>query len=200
MSKITCVCDANLWIDACHGNIEHKYLNKYSLVGFVEQVCNEINKFKFNEDKFKYVYDKFKEHENLYQVLSPADLGRMESQFLSKLRLKGFNVIDNKSDVIKDLGEYASLYYAFYMGIPYIHTTDLDFIDNEIDRLNGIEIITWNEVCDEITDSDDERLKINKEIELRKQDMNAKKQKKKQNKNLNMRLQDLIKKNEDSRL
>ena len=39
-----------------------------------------------------------------------------------------------------------------------------------------IEIITWNEICEKISYDDDDRLKKNKIIEKKKQEMNKKKQ------------------------
>ena len=176
MNDIKCVCDANIWIDACHCDSEVDYLNEYSIVGFAEQVHNEIVKFKSNKYKFSYIYDKYNNNQDLYEVLKPSDLGDMEFHFRNELSLKGFKDIDNSKKKIKNLGEYASLYFAYYLKIPLIHSTDLDFIQQEKVRMPDIEIITWNEICEKISYDDDDRLKKNKIIEKKKEEMNEKKQ------------------------
>ncbi|WP_057510566.1 hypothetical protein [Staphylococcus simulans] len=185
MNDIKCVCDANIWIDACHCDSEVDYLNEYSIVGFAEQVHNEIVKFKSNKDKFSYIYDKYNNNQDLYEVLKPSDLGDMEFHFRNELSLKGFKDIDNSKKKIKNLGEYTSLYFAYYLKIPLIHSTDLDFIEEEKERMPGIKFITWNEICKKISYDDKDRLEKNKAIEQKKKEMDKnkqeiKKQKKKQ--------------------
>ncbi|WP_049436215.1 hypothetical protein [Staphylococcus hominis] len=176
MNEIKCVCDANIWIDACHCDAEVDYLNEYSVVGFAEQVHNEIVKFQSNNDKFSYIYNKYVANQTSYEILKTSDLGDMEAHFRHELSLKGFTDIDNSQKNIKNLGEYASLYFAYYLKIPLIHSTDLDFIQQEKERMPDIEIITWNEICEKISYDDDDRLKKNKIIEKKKQEMNKKKQ------------------------
>jgi len=176
LNEIKCVCDANIWIDACHCDAEVDYLNEYSVVGFAEQVHNEIVKFQSNNDKFSYIYNKYVANQTSYEILKTSDLGDMEAHFRHELSLKGFTDIDNSQKNIKNLGEYASLYFAYYLKIPLIHSTDLDFIQQEKERMPDIEIITWNEICEKISYDDDDRLKKNKIIEKKKQEMNKKKQ------------------------
>ena len=176
MNDIKCVCDANIWIDACHCDSEVDYLNEYSIVGFAEQVHNEIVKFKSNKDKFSYIYDKYNNNQDLYEVLKPSDLGDMEFHFRNELSVKGFKDIDNSKKKIKNIGEYDYLYFAYYLKIPLIHSTDFDFIQQEKVRMPDIEIITWNEICEKISYDDDDRLKKNKIIEKKKEEMNEKKQ------------------------
>ncbi|NJI02199.1 hypothetical protein [Staphylococcus agnetis] len=176
MNDIKCVCDANIWIDACHCDAEVDYLNEYSVVGFAEQVHNEIVKFQNAKDKFSYIYNKYVTNQNSYEVLKTNILGDMETHFRYELSLKGFADIDNSQKAIKNLGEYASLYFAYYLKIPLIHSTDLDFIQQEKERMPDIEIITWNEICEKISYDDNDRLKKNKIIEKKKQEMNKNKQ------------------------
>lgn len=184
MSNIKCVCDANIWIDACHCDAEVDYLNEYSIVGFAEQVHNEIMKFRSNKDKFSYIYTKYNANQSLYKVLQTSELGDMEPHFIHELSLKGFGDIDNSKNKIKNLGEYASLYFAYYLKIPLIHSMDLDFIQEEKERMPDIEIITWNEICEQISYDNDERLKMNKTVEKMKQEMNKKRQENEGNKKL----------------
>ena len=66
------VCDANIWIDACHCDAEVDYLNEYSVVGFAEQVHNEIVKFQSNNDKFSYIYNKYVANQTSYEILKLA--------------------------------------------------------------------------------------------------------------------------------
>ncbi|PCF32275.1 hypothetical protein B5C00_11095 [Staphylococcus delphini] len=194
--KVSCVCDANVWIDACHCDSEVDYLRNYFVVGFVEQVHNEIVKFEKRKDKFRYIYTKYQENQHLYKVLKLSDLKELEVQFLHQLRQKNFDDIDNSNKAIKNLGEYASLYFAFHLKIPYIHTTDLSFIEEEAGILPGIEMKTWNEICDEISIDDDDRMMKNKIIQIKKEEFNRKREesKKTQKSNLDSRLAMLVNK------
>ncbi|MGW7932344.1 hypothetical protein ACWEWU_11855 [Staphylococcus xylosus] len=171
MNDVNCICDANVWIDACHCDAEIDYLKKYAIVGFIEQVHNEIIKFKNNGDKFRYIFTKYADNENLWRVLKASDLGKMEVQFIAQLRSKGFGDIDNKTKSIDNLGEYASLYYAYHMKIPYIHTTDTQFLHDEKDKLPGIQMVTWNEINEALSSDDNHRIRRNKMVEQRKQEM-----------------------------
>lgn len=192
MSDVSCICDANIWIDACHCDAERDYLTKYAIVGFIEQVHNEIIKFKNNDGKFKYIYTKYQDNNSYYKVLKTSDLGVMEFQFISQLRSKGFTEIDNTSETIKDLGEYASLYYAYHMGIPYIHTTDTQFLHEEKDKLPGIQMITWNEINAAISRDDNERIAKNKIIDIKKRELRKSKsnyEEEKESKDLMKRLE-----------
>ncbi|WP_049411644.1 hypothetical protein [Staphylococcus pettenkoferi] len=188
MTDIRCLCDANIWIDACHGDLEKIYLDYFKMVGFAEQVHNEIIKFKSRTDEFVYIYDKYIESENYYTVVKTNSLGKIETQFKNQLRLAGFSDLDNSNKKIKSLGEYVSLYLAYYLKIPYIHTTDLDFIHKEKERLPDIQLYTWNEINGLISKDDDERLARNKEIERKKQLMNRNDIKQKENKQIESKI------------
>lgn len=48
------------------------YLNEYSVVGFAEQVHNEIVKFQSNNDKFSYIYNKYVANQTSYEILKLA--------------------------------------------------------------------------------------------------------------------------------
>lgn len=182
MNDIRCVSDANIWIDTCHCDHEQTYLNVYSTVGFVEQVHNEIVKFKNSNGKFNYIHQKYVDNSDLYRVLTTKELGDMEVQFISQLRGKGFLDIDNSNKVIKNLGEYASLYYAYHMGIPFLHTTDLQFLHDEQSRMPGINMLSWSDICDEIFSDADEKIRMNKLIEQKKAEMKVEKEKFEKNK------------------
>ncbi|WP_156172408.1 hypothetical protein [Salinicoccus sediminis] len=167
-NELNCLCDTNIWINVSCINRHTKYLDCYRIVGFVEQVHNEIVKFKNSENTHK-IFKDYDECKKDYKVLEIDELGDMKPHFVMELKRRGFNELDNSDKTIKNLGEYVSLYFAYYKDIVFIHSEDNEFMDDvSLSEFKNINVIGWNEVAGNITKDDNERLKINKEVQERR--------------------------------
>ncbi|MDW5524641.1 hypothetical protein R6Z02_12855 [Carnobacterium maltaromaticum] len=173
------ICDTNIWVRACLGKVVENFFKNFGNVTFADGVENEILKWSMNKDRFEIISSMFEEHKgtNLSVIyLNDIDL---VNQKLIKRQLKefGFESLDNSKETIKNLGEYLSISYAYFLEIPFLQTEDVEFyesIDLE-NRFKGIEIVTWNDIACRITQSDKERIQLNKLIEQEQIVMNSKK-------------------------
>ena len=86
-------------------------------------------------------------------------------QILIKRQLTeyGFSELDNSRKTIKDLGEYLSLLYAYFLKIPFLQTEDVEFYGNINinEQFKGIEIMTWNNIAEQLMPNHSERIKLN---------------------------------------
>ena len=101
-------------------------------------------------------------------------------QILIKRQLTeyGFSELDNSRKTIKDLGEYLSLLYAYFLKIPFLQTEDVEFYGNINinEQFKGIEIMTWNNIAEQLMPNHSERIKLNSFIELEQKNMSRKKE------------------------
>lgn len=177
--EIKYICDTNIWVKACLGKVLDSFFNNFGLIAFADGVENEILKWSRNKDKFQEISSKFEEHRGTkLNVIYLKDIENL-NQNLIRRQLKdfGFDNLDNSKDTIKNLGEYLSISYAYFLDIPFLQTEDVEFYES-IDlknRFKGIQIITWNDISGKITNSDKERIQLNKRIEEEQMLMNSKK-------------------------
>lgn len=173
------ICDTNIWVKACLGKVLDRFFYNFGLITFADGVENEILKWSRNDNRFKEISSKFEEHRGTkLNVIYLDDIDSF-NQILIKKQLKefGFDNLDNSKDTIKNLGEYLSISYAYFLDIPFLQTEDVEFYES-IDlekKFKGIQIVTWNDISGIITQSDKERIKLNKAIEEEQKLMNSKK-------------------------
>lgn len=190
MSFYNCICDSNIWVNVCLGDIHTNYVDSYKTVGIADAVHNELVKFGESEGRSQHIYLSYLDSlEKGLKKISIEDFTEAEQKIISnELIRQGFHEIDNTDKTIKNLGEYVSLIYAYFLEVPFIHTHDLKFCDeilmNEIyEQYKGIEIITWHDLSEKLASSFNAKMQLNKKIEkeqeyLKKEHTVAKKEKK----------------------
>lgn len=173
-----CICDANIWVNVCLGDSHESYIERFSTIGVVDAVKNEILRWNIHEGRFRKIFTFFLEYENKgLSILDKNSIDVLTKRIIERDLIQwGFKDTDNSSKTIDDLGEYVSLLYAYHLEIPYIHTEDTTFMEGiEMDGLysqyKGIEMITWNQVASDITDSESERLALNQKVILESKEM-----------------------------
>lgn len=82
--------------------------------------------------------------------------------------------------------------YAYFLGIPFLQTDDVEFYGNiDIEKqFSGIEIMTWNDIAGRITMNDMERIRLNSLIEKEQSQMKKNKEKYESLENKILRLKD----------
>ena len=166
-----CICDSNIWVNVCLGEIHETYIRKFSTIGVVEVVKNEILKWQDTPGRFQKISTFFLEYENNgLAILDGNNVDPVTKKIIDQeLNRWGFKDIDNRSKTIDDLGEFVSLLYAYHLEVPYIHTDDGVFgeiikTDDLYTQYKGIEIISWNQVSGDLTDNDSERMALNQKV------------------------------------
>ncbi|MFV0305073.1 MAG: hypothetical protein ACK5IC_06310 [Moheibacter sp.] len=175
------ICDTNIWVKVVLGNVRSSFFHEFHDIFFADAVENEIIKWDRNTDSFSRIASNFIESkENNFNVIYLTELDpTIQSLIKKQLMQFGFPNLDNSQTTIKNLGEYLSIVYAYFLDIPFLQTEDLAFYA-EIDMQNsfkGIKIITWNEIAQKITKNDKERIRLNTLIENEQKRMNANKKK-----------------------
>ncbi|MGX7204775.1 hypothetical protein [Enterococcus devriesei] len=183
------ICDTNIWVKVVLGNVRTSFFTTFKDISFADAVENEIIKWERNTDKYNKIASNFVDSKNKsFEVIYLEDLDIITQKAVKKqLKQFGFTNLDNSSATIKNLGEYLSVVYAYYLDIPFLQTEDIEFYE-EIDlqsTFKGIEIVTWNEIAQKITKDDKERIRLNKIIESEQKIMSARK---KESDNLNAKL------------
>ncbi|ARJ38027.1 hypothetical protein SporoP8_03430 [Sporosarcina ureae] len=193
-----CICDSNIWVNVCLGEVHEAYIKKFCTVGVVEVVKNEILKWKEDNGRFQKISTFFIDYENKgLAVLDGSSLDTITKKIIDQELIRwGFEDTDNRSKTINDLGEFVSLLYAYHLDIPYIHTEDGVFsdtikIDDLYEQYRGIEIISWNQVSGDLTDNDSERMALNQKVIQENMVMGKKRQEAKQEKTLENKILEL---------
>lgn len=166
-----CICDTNIWVNVCLGDIHETYIRKFSTIGVVDVVKNEILKWQRNSGRFQKIATFFLEYENKgLAILDAENIDPVTNKIIAQeLSRWGFSDVDNSSKTIEDLGEFVSLLYAYHLEVPFIHTADGNFgetikMNDLYNQYKGIEIITWNQVSSDLTENDSERLVLNQKV------------------------------------
>lgn len=161
---------------------------------FADSVENEIKKWANNDDKYKKISTIFDENkENAINVIYLEKLDAVDQTLIRRqLSSFGFSNIDNSKKTLKNLGEYVSILYAYFLGIPFLQTDDVEFYGNiDIEKqFSGIEIMTWNDIAGRITMNDMERIRLNSLIEKEQSQMKKNKEKYESLENKILRLKD----------
>lgn len=173
------ICDTNIWVKVVIGDVVSSFFSTFESLHFADSVENEIKKWANNDDKYKKISTIFDENkENAINVIYLEKLDAVEQTLIRRqLSSFGFSNIDNSKKTLKNLGEYVSILYAYFLGIPFLQTDDVEFYGNiDIEKqFSGIEIMTWNDIAGRITMNDMERIRLNSLIEKEQQRMNQKK-------------------------
>lgn len=189
-----CICDTNIWVNLCLGDVHSVYFEKFNIVGIADAVKNEIIKWERHEGDSKRVFSLFHKYKdkNLFIINRNELDSRIKSIIEFDLRQEGFVDLDNSNKTIENLGEFVSFLYAYHLEVPFIHSDDTSFsheIQSEevFSRYKGIEIVTWNEIAETLTDNHDDRLRLNKIVQekstiMRKQFVKEKEERKLQHK------------------
>lgn len=199
--QFNCICDSNIWINVCLGEIHETYIKKYSTIGVVDVVKNEILKWERNEGRFKEIFNLFLQYENQgLTIINNSSVDLITQKIISQELIRfGYTDIDNRDKTIEDLGEFVSLLYAYHLEVPYIHTEDMNFHEdvqmNELySQYKGIEMMTWNQVSRNITNSDSERLALNQRVTKENEVMGIQRKKTKEKQEMKEKLNALQKK------
>ncbi|MDT1995706.1 hypothetical protein MX633_03345 [Carnobacterium divergens] len=177
--EIKYICDTNIWVKACLGKVLDSFFDNFGIITFADGVENEILKWSRNNNRFNLISSMFEEHRGTkLSVIYLMDIDPINQRLIKKqLKDFGFDDLDNSKNTIKNLGEYLSISYAYFLDIPFLQTEDVEFYES-IDlekRFKGIQIVTWNDIACKITRSDKERIQLNKLIEKEQKLMNSKK-------------------------
>ncbi|WP_348922090.1 hypothetical protein [Enterococcus rotai] len=177
--KMSYICDTNIWVRACLGKVISAFFDNFGTITFADGVENEILKWSRNKDRFNSISAMFQQHKGKNLNVIYLDDIDEQNQILIRRQLKefGFENLDNSRENVKNLGEYLSITYAYFLEIPFLQTEDVEFYES-VDlnnRFKGIEIVTWNDIASKITKSDVERIRLNKLIEQEQSVMKSKK-------------------------
>lgn len=170
------ICDTNIWVNVCLIEKTNLFFKSFNSLYFADSVKNEISKWGRDDNKYNKIHSVFEENERLksFEVIYLDQLDSVTKNIIEQqLREFGFSEWDNKNSVIKDLGEYISVLYAYHLEIPMLQTDDINFYESidMVNRFKDIEIMTWNDIASKLTTSDKERISLNKVVETEKQNM-----------------------------
>lgn len=178
------ICDTDIWVNLCLGDIEEKLFAKYLKVNFVDVVVAEICGWKSNE-KFSHINDKFQKSQNEEKALvinicdkEKSDIEE-EDRMIIEWQLKedaGFpKGFDTPKKERKNMGEYLSAIVANHLKMPLMKTEDHLFKQNGKGRLlyPELEIKGWQDtICDLVDIGQREAIKIkvkNENMRMRKE-------------------------------
>ena len=174
------ICDTNIWVKVVLGNVVDQFVYIFPNVHFADAVENEINKWTLNANKYKKIGTTFNDLKDTSLKVVYLEQLNSGHQILIKRQLTeyGFSELDNSRKTIKDLGEYLSLLYAYFLKIPFLQTEDVEFYGNINinEQFKGIEIMTWNNIAEQLMPNHSERIKLNSFIELEQKNMSRKKE------------------------
>ncbi len=201
MNFYNCICDSNIWINVCLGDVHTNYVDAYKTIGIADAVHNEIVKFGESEGRSQQIYSSYIENIGKgVRKINIEDFSETEQKLISnELIRRGFIDRDNTSKIIKNLGEYVSLVYAYFLEVPFIHTHDLKFCDEILmsdiyEQYKGIEIITWHSLSEALVASFKDKMLLNKKIEQEQVQMKREYTSVKEEKKLDLKISALAQK------
>ena len=200
MNNTQYICDTNIWVKICLGKLINNLFEKYPGTSFVDFVENEIVKWNSSDDKFQNIATEFSAFKSeKFHVIYFKDLDEITKSLIKRDLKEYFGVnidlVDNKHKKIENLGEQASLIYAYHLDIPYIQSEDNNFFDQSFisEKFEDIKIISWSHIISRIIPDDMKRIKLNRAIEEQQEVMNKRKIKFKEGQAMEVKLAQLQK-------
>lgn len=165
------ICDTDMWINICLAGFCDRVFEKYNKIIFADVVEQEILRWEIHEDKFKVIVDNFcarKKSGEIYVINHYIDFDESErlilETMLSNLNFKTGLMNDPKED---NKGEFVSAIYADHLNIPFMKTNDNIF--NLGERGNrefpDLKIKKWSELSEELSNDDNERMRVNRLVD-----------------------------------
>lgn len=134
------ICDTDIWVNLCLGEIEKNLFNKYLKVSFVDVVKDEI--LNWTKSKNSFIAEKFNIASNNSKAITinvcegeTSDIDKLDRLIIEKQLIedagfpKGFKTPRGKER--KNMGEYLSAIVADYLEIPLMKSNDHLFRDGE---------------------------------------------------------------------
>lgn len=152
------ICDTDIWVNLCLGEIEDNLFKKYGKVFFASVVRDEI--LKWSSGPYKCIAEKFikKVNESTAIIIEIDELDPLDRDIIEKQLIEdagyeqGFKTPKSNR---KDMGEYVSAIVADYYGILLMKSDDHLFKDSGRGKelYPDLEVRSWNNtVVDLITD------------------------------------------------
>ncbi|MDI0267192.1 hypothetical protein QIW52_14505 [Clostridioides difficile] len=143
------ICDTDIWVNLCLGEIEDRLFEKYGKVFFVDVVKNEILRWK--NGGYSYISTKLEDkiRNGSAIIIEVEQMENIDKKIIEK-QLKedagfpsGFNTPKNKQ---KNMGEYMSAIIANHLGILLMKSNDHLFNEGEKGRELYPDLIikNWN--------------------------------------------------------
>lgn len=143
------ICDADIWVNLCLGNLEEELFKKYKKIIFVDVVRDEILRWKYG--KYGFISRKFLEKvEQGSIILIEVEKLDSEDQLIIERQLiedAGYSLgFKTPKTERKNMGEYVSAIVADYFGILFMKSDDHLFKDGGRGKVlyPELEVRGWN--------------------------------------------------------
>lgn len=174
------ICDTDIWVNLCLGDIEEELFKKYGKINFVDVVRDEILKWK--SGSYSFIADRFlqKIEEKSAIVIEINKLNNDDKKIIEKQLIEdcGYELgFYTPKDERTNMGEYMSAIIADYYGMPLMKSNDHLFREGErgSELYPDLEVKNWsNTVVDLISDIK-QRQRIFDKVKKCNQDMKCKK-------------------------
>lgn len=174
------ICDTDIWVNLCLGNIEEELFKKYGKVNFVSVVKDEILKWKFG--KYKFIAERFckKVEEGLAIVIEVDQLDEEDKLIIEKQLIEdcGYQMgFDTPKKERKNMGEYMSAIIAGHYEIPLMKSNDHLFREGERGKelYPDLEVKNWNDTIKDLIKDFKKRQKILDDVKKYNIEMNKEK-------------------------
>lgn len=184
MIDIKYLSDTNIFIKLYHAYIDstelcEDYVKKYTVLGFTEPVHHEIQRTpNIHYDKKTSIIDLYEQLSEQYKIIYIDDLDELSRRtYIQEMNNFGYLDYTGKTQPEEDIGEKATLLISHLLDIPIIHTDDFNFIDYveaNRNKFPDAKLITLNTVLQSLITDDQERIKVNANIEKNSNQYNNK--------------------------
>lgn len=174
------ICDSDIWVNLCLGNIQDELFKKYGKVTFVDVVRDEILRWK--SGKYSFIAERFSEkvEQGLALVIKVDDLEDIDKNAIERQLIEdcGYELgFGTPKDKRKNMGEYMSAIMADYYEIPLMKSNDHLFNEGERGKelYPDLEVRNWNTTVVDLIDNIGMRQRIFEKVKKSNDDMNKEK-------------------------
>lgn len=174
------ICDSDIWVDLCLGDIEENLFKKYKKVYFVSVVRDEIIKWK--SGKYSFIAKKLEKkiNENKAEIIEIEKIDSLDREIIEKQLIEdcGYELgFSTPKDKRKNMGEYVSAIVADYYGIELMKSNDHLFNEGQRGKelYPDLEIKNWRQTVVDLVEDIGERKQVFDKVKKANNDMNKEK-------------------------
>jgi len=171
------ICDTDMWVNICLGDLASRIFEKYGKIVFADVVEKEILEWEKNE-KFAWIASYFrrcKEDGLITVIYHDEHLDEEEREFLEGiLRDLNFKYGFRDQPHEKNKGEFVSAIYADHFGLPFMKTNDGAFQEGGDGKKDfpDLKIKNWYDIVEEFAVDFDEKVQIRNQVAEARKRMN----------------------------
>jgi len=178
------ICDADIWVYLCLGNLSGRVIDKYEKVVFADVVEKEIMAWDNKHDKFQFIassYQEYKKQGKIKTIYHEVHMKENEQKILEQILLEELSFTNGlRNDPSeKNKGEFVSALYADHFNIPFMKTNDNEFQEEGRGRIlfPDLKIKSWYDVVENICESQEEKIRVRNLVEQKEEQMNREREK-----------------------